>query len=156
MLIIFTYIVIVIYLSLVSRVYSFLFRWAIHNSNFVPFSLQVNLSIIYRQNGYKNCLQAFLRLEYHVTFKTEKFSRKFCWINFYAQTTRDDVIKKEKKINRTVSVRVLAKKKKEKREKEGNALQLKRQRRWETVDTSTVPFQNTLYNTLHQRRLHKG
>lgn len=53
-------------------------------------------------------------------------------------------------------MRVLAKKKKEKREKEGNALQLKRQRRWETVDTSTVPFQNTLYNTLHQRHLHKG
>lgn len=47
-------------------------------SNFVPFSLQVNLSIMYRQNGYKNCLQAFLRVEYHVTFKTEKFSRKFC------------------------------------------------------------------------------
>lgn len=46
-------------------------------------------------------------------------------------------------------VRVLAKKKKRKKEKEGNALQLKRQRRWETVDTSTVPFQNTLYNTLH-------
>lgn len=111
---------------------------------------------MYRQNGYKNCLQAFLLVEYHVTFKTEKFPRKFCWINFYAQTIRDDVIKKEKKkLIERVSVRVLVKKKK-KKEKGDNALQLKRQRRRETVDTSTVSFQNTLYNTLHQRRLHKG
>lgn len=110
---------------------------------------------MYRQNGYKNCLQAFLLVEYHVTFKTEKFPRKFCWINFYAQTIRDDVIKKEKK-NWSNEFRYVFSLKKKKKEKEDNALQLKRQRRRETVDTSTVSFQNTLYNTLHQRRLHKG